>query len=70
MLIPIVFSKIYILLNPKASYTQFAEDNNITMSMTEQYAPYENAIAERINRTLKCEYGLKQTIKNTELPKN
>jgi len=35
--------------------------------MTEQYDPYENAVAERINRTLKYEYGLKQTIKNTEL---
>ncbi len=51
--------------NPK--YTAFAEDNNIIMSMTEQYDPYENAVAERINRTLKYEYGLKQTIKNTEL---
>ncbi|NOX46094.1 MAG: transposase [Chlorobi bacterium] len=37
------------------------------MSMIEQYDPYENAVAERINRTLKYEYGLKQTIKNTEL---
>jgi len=35
--------------------------------MIEQYDPYENAVAERINRTLKYEYGLKQTIKNTEL---
>ncbi|MCF1423164.1 IS3 family transposase [Mangrovimonas sp. AS18] len=51
--------------NPK--YTQFAEENGIIMSMTEQYDPYENAVAERINRTLKHEYGLKQTIKNTEL---
>ncbi len=51
--------------NPK--YTKFAEDNSITMSMTEQYDPYENAVAERINRTLKYEYGLKQTIKNTDL---
>ena len=51
--------------NPK--YTAFAEDNNIIMSMTEQYDPYENTVAERINRTLKYEYGLKQTIKNTEL---
>lgn len=33
--------------------------------MTEQYDPYENAIAERINRTLKYEYGLKKIIKNT-----
>jgi putative transposase len=37
--------------NPK--YTQFAENNGIIISMTEQYDPYENAIAERINRTLK-----------------
>jgi len=50
-------------------YTSFAEGNGIEMSMTEQYDPYENAIAERINRTLKYEYGLKQTIKNTELAK-
>ncbi|MCB0750571.1 MAG: IS3 family transposase [Ignavibacteriae bacterium] len=51
--------------NPK--YTEFAESNGIIMSMTEQYDPYENAIAERINRTLKYEYGLKQTIKNIDL---
>ncbi|WP_231494773.1 IS3 family transposase [Polaribacter sp. Hel_I_88] len=51
--------------NPK--YTQFAENNGIIMSMTEQYDPYENAIAERINRTLKYEYGLKNCIKNTEI---
>ena len=51
--------------NPK--YTAFAEKNGIIMSMTEQYDPYENAIAERINRTLKYEYGLKQTIKNTAI---
>jgi len=49
------------------AYTNFAENNGIIMSMTEQYDPYENAIAERINRTLKYEYGLKQTIKNTKL---
>ena len=46
-------------------YTQFAEKNGITMSMTEQYDPYENAIAERINRTLKYEYGLKNSLKDT-----
>ena len=49
------------------TYTQFAEVNNLIMSMTEKYDPYENAIAERINRTLKYEYGLKLTIKNTKL---
>ena len=51
--------------NPK--YTEFAENNGITMSMTEQYDPYENAIAERINRTLKYEYGLRNCIKNTRI---
>ena len=49
------------------AYTEFAELNGIQLSMTEQYDPYENAVAERINRTLKYEYGLKQTIKNTKL---
>jgi len=51
--------------NPK--YTAFAEENGMIMSMTEQYDPYENAIAERINRTLKYEYGLKKVIKNTAI---
>jgi transposase InsO family protein len=37
--------------------------------MTEQYDPYENAVAERINRTLKYEYGLKKVIKNTTFAK-
>jgi transposase InsO family protein len=50
-------------------YTVFAESNGITMSMTEEYDPYENAIAERVNRTLKYEYGLKQTIKDPALAK-
>ena len=48
-------------------YTKFAEENGLTISMTEQYDPYENAIAERINKTLKYEYGLKLNIKNTKL---
>tara|TARA_B110000503_G_scaffold143061_1_gene242384 strand:- start:221 stop:994 length:774 start_codon:yes stop_codon:yes gene_type:complete len=51
--------------NPK--YTEFAESNGIMMSMTEQYDPYENAIAERINRTLKHEYVLRNYIKNTDI---
>ena len=49
------------------TYASFAEANGLTMSMTEKYDPYENAIAERINRTLKYEYALKKTIKNTKL---
>jgi hypothetical protein len=28
------------------------------------YAPYENAIAERVNGTLKAEYGLEETFKD------
>ena len=51
--------------NPK--HTAFAEENGIMMSMTEQYDPYENAIAERINSTLKYEYGLKNCIKKTTI---
>lgn len=51
------------------AYTEFAEANGLTLSMTEAYDPYENAVAERINRTLKYEYGLKQIIKNTNLAK-
>jgi transposase InsO family protein len=51
--------------NPE--YTALAESNGMAMSMTERYDPYENAVAERVNRTLKHEYGLKQTIKDTEL---
>ena len=50
-----------------AEYVKVAEENNLNMSMTEQYDPYENAVAERVNRTLKYEYGLKMTIKNTTL---
>lgn len=48
-------------------YVNFATNSNLTMSMTEKYDPYENAVAERVNRTLKYEYGLKNIIKNTEL---
>ncbi len=51
------------------NYVNVAHGNDMTMSMTEQYDPYENAVAERINETLKYEYGLKQTIKNTKLAK-
>ena len=51
------------------TYTEFAEKNNLTISMTEKYDPYQNAIAERINRTLKYEYGLKALIKDTKTAK-
>jgi len=37
------------------------------LSTTQQYDPYENAIAERINGILKYEFGLINTIKNIEI---
>jgi len=43
-------------------FTQFAENKGIKLSNTQNSDPYENAIAERINRTIKYEYGLKQNI--------
>jgi putative transposase len=48
-------------------YSQFAENKGFTLSTTQQYDPYENAIAERINGILKYEFGLKNTIKSIEI---
>ena len=39
-------------------YVQLAEAHNIRMSMTENGDPYENALAERMNRTIKEEFCL------------
>jgi len=39
-------------------YTDCLKGNGITISMTENGDPYENAIAERINGILKDEFGL------------
>ena len=41
-----------------SEYTSIAHENNIQISMTENGDPYENALAERMNRTLKEEFGL------------
>lgn len=41
-----------------AEYVSLAQQNQITISMTEQADPYENALAERMNRTMKEEFGL------------
>jgi putative transposase len=35
--------------------------------MTEQYDPYENSIAERMNSTLKYEYRHRNCIKNKDI---
>ena len=48
-------------------YSQFAQDKGFILSTTQQYDPYENAIAERINGILKYEFGLKNTIKTIEI---
>lgn len=47
-------------------YISLAEKNNIKISMTENGDPYENAMAERMNRTLKEEFGLGTVLKSRE----
>jgi transposase InsO family protein len=39
-------------------YTTLLEEASVLISMTEKGDPYENAIAERVNGILKCEFGL------------
>lgn len=48
-------------------YVKVSLANNCRISMTENGDPYENALAERMNRTLKDEFGLGETIKTKEL---
>ena len=48
-------------------YSQCAQNKGFVLSTTQQYDPYENAIAERINGILKYEFGLKNTIKSVEI---
>ena len=48
-------------------YSEFAQKKGFILSTTQQYDPYENAVAERINGILKYEFGLKKTIKNIEI---
>jgi transposase InsO family protein len=45
-------------------YTDCLKANSISISMTENGDPYENAIAERVNGILKDEFGLSQPIGN------
>ena len=44
-------------------YVETANRANITMSMTETSSPYDNALAERMNRTFKEEFYLYNTLK-------
>lgn len=44
-------------------YVEVAINSGLKMSMTENGDPYENALAERMNRTIKEEFGLDKVIK-------
>lgn len=50
-------------------YVALSNSNGISISMTEQSDPYENALAERMNRTLKEEFGLGQKIITRQVAK-
>lgn len=47
-------------------YVGTAETNGLSMSMTEKSDPYENALAERMNRTIKEEFGLDHKVKTKQ----
>lgn len=47
-----------------ASYVRTLEQKGITISMTEDGSPYDNAIAERVNGILKDEYSLDETFES------
>lgn len=49
-----------------AHYVGLATAKGLRMSMTQDSDPYENALAERMNRTLKEEFGLGNTLENLE----
>ncbi len=46
------------------AFSDYAEKNGFKLSTTQQYDPYENAVAERVNGILKYEFGLKESIVN------
>ncbi|SFD26143.1 integrase core domain-containing protein, partial [Algibacter pectinivorans] len=48
-------------------YQNLLDKNDILPSMTEQYDPYENAIAERINGVLKQEFAIDKYNTNLEI---
>lgn len=47
-------------------YAYRTAKNNIRLSMTENGDPYENALAERMNRTIKEEFGMDRKMKSKE----
>jgi transposase InsO family protein len=48
-------------------YVNLMKRTNCIISMTENSDPYENALAERMNRTIKEEFGLDQVVKSKEM---
>ena len=48
-------------------FTNFTDKQQILLSNTQNSDPYENAIAERMNRTLKYEYGLKEVLPDLKI---
>ncbi len=50
-----------------AAYISALTHNGISISMTEQGDPYENAIAERVNGILKTEFEISKTFQTFEL---
>lgn len=48
-------------------YVRLAQANQVQLSMTEQSDPYENALAERMNRTLKEEFGLGEILPSKKI---
>lgn len=47
-------------------YGALINKNNMLFSMTENGDPYENALAERMNRTIKEEFGMDKILKSKE----
>ena len=47
-----------------SEYSELTCQNNIMLSMTEKSDPYENALAERMNRSIKEEFGLNRVMKS------
>ena len=47
-------------------YALLTTKNDIRLSMTENGDPYENALAERMNRTIKEEFGMDRKMKNKQ----
>lgn len=44
-------------------YVKLTAKNNIRLSMTEKSDPYENALAKKMKRTIKEEFGINRKLK-------